>query len=231
MLLAAPALVAVWALAGLYGALGPALVRLAPARARSRWAGCRWPCWPPAARRRCWRCGSGGPHADADRDDHADRRGRADPAGREVRLGGRVLRGDGDRRRRVRRRVPGRDPLGDPAGGAAPARRGAVRRLRDLLPGHGPAGGDRRVPAGARGRPAGNGRAVRRGGDGARGAGPGRGGADGPPGGPGGPAAASPAGPADLGGPVPVPVPVPVRRPAPRLVSADRPVPDCPAFR
>ena len=44
-------------------------------------------------------------------------------------------------------------------------------------------------------------------------------------------AAMRPGGPADLGGPVPVPVPVPVRRPAPRLVSADRPVPDCPAFR
>ena len=44
-------------------------------------------------------------------------------------------------------------------------------------------------------------------------------------------AAMRPAGPADLGGPVPVPVPAPVRRRAARLVAADRPVPDCPAFR
>ena len=44
-------------------------------------------------------------------------------------------------------------------------------------------------------------------------------------------AALRPAGSADLGGPVPVPVPAPVRRRAARLVAADRPVPDCPAFR
>ena len=38
LLLAAPALAAVWALAGLYGVLGPALARRSPARVRSRWA-------------------------------------------------------------------------------------------------------------------------------------------------------------------------------------------------
>ena len=59
LLLAVPAVVAIWSLARFYGSLGPTLVRNPPGRTRSSSAGWRCSCSPAAARSRCSCCSAG----------------------------------------------------------------------------------------------------------------------------------------------------------------------------
>lgn len=153
MLVAAPVLFAVWALAGLYGSLGPSLARqltgsgsevlgglslfvLAGVAAVSVLVLRR------AATRTVMLTGILALIAGVALT-LASIRG-SSPTGFFMR--------HRPRGRRLRQRVPGRHPYGHAAGPAAREFRGAVAALRRLLPGHGRARRDRRVPRGPRGR-------------------------------------------------------------------------------
>ena len=105
---AVPVLFAVWALAGLYGALGPSLVALVD-RLRQRGARRAEPVHAGRIGGRRGRSAAPGrrPDGHADRRRCPDRRRGRDRAGRRPGIRGGLLRGLGDRGHRVRRRFQG----------------------------------------------------------------------------------------------------------------------------
>jgi MFS family permease len=128
MLVAVPALVAVWALAGLYGSVGPAVTRIVVGSSSFVLGGLAL----------FVLAGSGGVAVLVSRATH------------HVHVGDRVLRRHRDRRCGLRQRLPGRAAHRAAAGRCARAGGSAVHPVRGVLPGHGPASGDRRCARGAR---------------------------------------------------------------------------------
>ena len=153
VLTAAPVLFAVWALAGLYGALGPSLVQALTGSADVVLGGLSLfvltltavlaiVVLRHAAARTVMLTGiltliTGVALT---------------MAGAERQVRARVLRRHRDQRGRVRQRLPGRHPHCRAPGRRARARRGAVLALHRVLPGPGTACGDRRIPDRARAR-------------------------------------------------------------------------------
>ena len=153
MLLAAPALIAAWSLAGLYGALGPTLVRLMVGHNSFVLGGLSLFVLAGSGAAAVLVLRTAAPRT-------------AMIIGTATLIVGLVLTilaindlstglfflGTAVAGVGLRRRLPGRDPQRRPDRGGPRAGRGAVDPLRRVLPGHGPARGDRRGAGRARGR-------------------------------------------------------------------------------